>query len=112
MKGDSDADTDLLNKMAEEAKVFIQAFDWCKGIKEAYFGCGIGSVVGVFFFSIVPASEEVDDCLWAIVGDLPPAYLVTDESRTPSEACELMSPKCDSGLPRLNPGNRSMNSFQ
>ena len=40
----------------------------------------------MFFFHIVPAGEEVDECLWAIVGDLPPAYLVTDESRTPFDA--------------------------
>lgn len=42
--------------------------------------------MGVFLFRIVPASEGVDDCLWVIVGDIPPAYLVADESRTPSEA--------------------------
>lgn len=86
MRGDSDTDTGLLNRMAEEATAFIQGFDWCKGIKEAYFGFGIGGVVAVFFFRIVPSSERVDECLWVIVGDIPPAYLVTDESRTPSES--------------------------
>ncbi len=88
MRGDSDADTELLNKMAEEAKVFIQACDWCKGVKDSYFGCGVGGVVGVFFFRIAPASEEVDECLWVVVGDIPPAYLVTDENQTPSAALQ------------------------
>jgi hypothetical protein len=40
----------------------------------------------VFFLRIVPGSEGVDEYLWVIVGDIPPAYLVTDESRTHSEA--------------------------
>ena len=86
MTGDSDDDTGLLNKMAEEAGAYIQGFDWCTSIKDAYFGCGVGGVVAAFLFRIVPTSEEVDECLWVIVGDVPPAYLVTDESRTPSEA--------------------------
>jgi hypothetical protein len=86
MRGDSDTDMELLNNMAGEAEAFIQAFDWCKRIKNSYFGCGIGGVVGVFFMRIVPASEGVDECLWVIIGDIPPAYLVTDESRTPSKA--------------------------
>ena len=63
MKGDSDADTDLFMQLAAEAKAFIQGFDWCKGIQESYFGWAVGGVLGV-----------------------PSAYLVTDESRKPSEA--------------------------
>ena len=86
MRGDSNTDTEMLKGMAAEAKAFIQAFDWCTGVKDSYFGCGIGGVVGVFLFRIVPANEGVDECLWVIVGDVPPAYLVTDESWTPSEA--------------------------
>jgi hypothetical protein len=86
MTGDSDADTELLKEMAAEARAFILAFDWCMSIQDAYFGCGIGGVVGVFFFRIVPALEEVDDSVWVVVGDIPPAYLVADESRTPGEA--------------------------
>jgi hypothetical protein len=34
---------------------------------------------------IVPAEEAVDEWLWVVVGDLPPAYIVTDNARdTPS----------------------------
>lgn len=86
MRGDSAADTDLLEKMAEEAKAFLQAFEWCTAIDGSYFGYGVGGVVGVFLFRIVPAAEGVDDCLWVIIGDLPPAYLVADENRTPGGA--------------------------
>jgi hypothetical protein len=86
MRGDSDTDTALLQGMAAEARAFLESFSWCSGIADAYFGCGVGGVVGVFLFRIVPAREDVDECLWVIVGDLPPAYLVTDENRTPSQA--------------------------
>jgi len=86
MRGDSDADTRLINEMAGEAKAFLGAFEWCARIEESYFGCGVGGVVGVFYFRIVPATEGVDEGLWIVVGDVPPAYLVTDESPTPSAA--------------------------
>ena len=86
MKGDSDADTDLFMQLAAEATAFIQGFDWCKGIQESYFGWAVGGVLGVFFFRIIAACEGVDECLWVAVGDIPSAYLVTDESRKPSEA--------------------------
>lgn len=86
MEGDSEHDTESLKGMAAEAEAFIKSFDWCKGVLEAYFGCGIGGVVGVYFYRILPAVEGVDECLWVIVGDLPPAYLLTDESRTPRDA--------------------------
>lgn len=86
MRGDSEEDTELLKRLAVEANTFIRAFDWCKGIKDSYFGFGIGGVIGVFFSHIIPANENVDEYLWIVVGDLPPAYLVTDENRTPSDA--------------------------
>src|SRR5215472_4662780 len=86
MRGDSDADTALLRNMFEEAKSFIEGFDWCRGIRDAYFGCGIGGVVAVFYIRTIPRDKTIDECLWVIVGDIPPAYLVTDNSRTPSEA--------------------------
>jgi hypothetical protein len=86
MRGDSDTDTALLQGMAQAAEAFILSFDWCKEITDAYFGCGVGGVVGVFYLSIVPRDETVDELFWVVVGDLPSAYLVTDENHTPSEA--------------------------
>ena len=43
-------------------------------------------MVAVFLFEIVPTAKDVDTFLWVVVGDVPPAYLVTDDSRTPREA--------------------------
>jgi hypothetical protein len=72
--------------MAIKAQAFIESFEWCRGVKNSYFGFGVGGIVGVFYFSIIPANEDIDRYLWVVVGDLPPAYLVTDEIRTPGEA--------------------------
>ena len=76
----------LLRQMAQEAQQYLQSFSWCTEIREGYFGGGFGGIVAVFLFRISPARVEVDEWLWVVVGDLPPAYLVTDVSKTPSQA--------------------------
>ena len=80
VKGDSEEDTRLLQSMFHEAEAFLRSFDWCDGIRDSYFGLGVGGVVAIFLFHIVPAYNGVDDWLWVVTGDLPAAYLVTDES--------------------------------
>lgn len=84
--GDDEQDVRLLRLMAAEAQEYIQNFSWCKSIREAYFGDGCGGVVALFFFRIEPSKPDVDEWLWVVVGDVPPAYLVIDESKTPSQA--------------------------
>lgn len=84
MRGDSESDTELLTNMADEAKAFTEAFDWCRGIKDGYFGCGIGGVVGVFFFRIIPACHWcARRTRWTMImfGDRPthPAKLQRDK---------------------------------
>ena len=37
-------------------------------------------VVGVFKIAFKPTRRGVDSVLWVITGDLPPAYLVTDDA--------------------------------
>jgi hypothetical protein len=86
IKGDSDEDTRLLKELALQAEAFIKSFQWCHGIKDSYYGFGVGGILAIFYFHIIPANETIDEYLWVIVGDLPPAYLVIDESRTPAEA--------------------------
>ncbi len=73
--------------MLHEASQFILSFRWCGAIQESYLGIGIGGVLAVFLFRILPIEAGVDEWLWAIVGDLPPAYLVTDNA--PNAACAL-----------------------
>ena len=86
MQGEVPEDAEMLRSMAAEATKFISSFAWCGSIEGAYFGAGIGKIVAVFFFLIRPNPPWTDRALWVVVGDLPSAYLVTDVSKTPSEA--------------------------
>jgi len=86
MIGIDQEETSLLQSMASEAEAYLNSFSWCRSVQARYFGAGIGGVVGVFFFQIRPSRLDVDIWLWVIVGDLPAAYLVVDECKTPSEA--------------------------
>ena len=85
MQGISTEDGELLKSMAKDAESFLHSFPWCRSVERRYFGAGIGGVIGIFLFEIVPATTDVDRWIWVIVGDLPPAYLVTSECKTPSE---------------------------
>lgn len=86
MSGDSKKDTLLLKEMAVEARDFLLSFEWCRRVRRSWFGWGVGGVCAVFFFEIEARSKKIDKWLWVIVGDLPPAYLVVDESPTPLAA--------------------------
>ena len=88
MLGDSREDSAMLLGMAEEAKRFIESFEWCSGVNQQFFGLGVGGILAAFLFNIRPAAPEVDSWLWVIVGDIPPAYIVTDDAYTPALAVE------------------------
>ena len=88
MLGEDEEETRLLRVMASEAQEYIQSFSWCKSIRESYFGDGCGGIIAIFFFRIEPSSFDVGEWLWVVVGDLPPAYLVIDENKPPSQSLE------------------------
>jgi hypothetical protein len=79
---------EILCDMAEEAQSYLESFEWCTSIEEGYFGDGIPDTVAIFLFRIEPSRPNIDKWLWVIVGDLPPAYLLTRISKTPSQALE------------------------
>src|SRR5579883_397866 len=80
LKGDSPEDTRLLKDMAQRANEYIRSFSWCRSVADMYFGDGIGGIIAAFLVRIQPARPQVDEWLWVIVGDIPPAYLVLDRS--------------------------------
>jgi hypothetical protein len=84
--GEDAEDTALLVAMREDAARYLKSFEWCTGITETWFGCGVGGVFAVFLVGITSDSDDADSTLWVVVGDLPPAYLVTDDAPTPTEA--------------------------
>lgn len=89
MRGDSPEDTKLLRQMYDDAKRYITRFAWCKKVKDLWFGFGVGEIVAAFLAHIEPSQEGVDDYLWIIVGDIPPAYLVCDQAPTGRDAISV-----------------------
>jgi len=88
IEGDSIDDTKLLRKMATEACEFMREQEWCERIDHQYLAYGVGGVVAIFLFQITPRFEDVDSCLWVIVGDIPPAYIVVDDNPTVADALD------------------------
>jgi hypothetical protein len=87
--GEDAEETRELEALVAKAKEFIMTFDWNADIREIFSGIAVPGVVGVFLVWIVPRSANVDDELWVVVGDVPPAYLVTDDAPTPASALAL-----------------------
>jgi hypothetical protein len=74
--------------LARDAENFLLSHNWCQGIAAGYLSYAVAGVLGVFLFDIFPSRTDVDNTLWVIAGDLPPAYLVTDDANTWQEALE------------------------
>jgi len=72
----------------EEALAFLLSHAWCRSVKRSYLGMGYEGILGVFLFEIIPSQEGVDEFLWVITGDIPPAYLVCDDSPTAADALQ------------------------
>ncbi|GLQ88858.1 hypothetical protein [Dyella flagellata] len=97
MLGEDGEETELFNQAAEEARSYLESFHWCDGVRDEYFCYGIGGLVEIFLFKVSRRLEQekaVEEWLWVIVGDLPSAYLVTDDDKNPHDAlltyCSLM----------------------
>jgi hypothetical protein len=93
MRGEDAEDTRLLVKLRVEAELYLSKLNWFPGVVELFYGGGIGGILAIFLVRTHPNAfsakgTAIDQWLWVIAGDLPSAYLVTDGSKKPSEACE------------------------
>lgn len=86
MRGEDERETIELQALLKEAQSYLRSFQWCLDIKESYFAFGIGGVVAIFLFRLLPGGNDIDDWLWVIVGDIPPAYITTKGNLTPNDA--------------------------
>jgi hypothetical protein len=87
--GGDELDTILLRQMDQAAKSFLISFDWCNGVRRSYFGDGVGGIIAAYLIEISPARSGIDEWLWVVVGDVPPAYLVTDEIEDAAKAIQV-----------------------
>jgi hypothetical protein len=74
--------------MLKEATDYLDSFKWCRQIVESYVGIAVPGVVAVFLSRIIPNQPDVDEWLWLIVGDLPPAYITTEDAPNPATALD------------------------
>ena len=79
-------ESDGVRDLATEARHFLGRFAWCEEIRAGYLAWAVTGILGVFLFEIRPGRPGVDDRLWVVVGDLPPAYLVCTDAATWQEA--------------------------
>jgi hypothetical protein len=85
MTGDDDRDIELLRRMSEGAVVYLTSHAWCSAASCEYFGGGIGGIFAVFLCKVDSPSPEVDSWIWAIMGDLPAAYLPLEDAPSPRD---------------------------
>ncbi|WP_067664797.1 hypothetical protein [Ferrimonas marina] len=81
---------EFLLESYDEAKKYINDFDWHKGIKDTFVGMCFDGILCVFLFDCELTIEkelEGDNFVWVIVGDLPPAYITSENA--PNPACAL-----------------------
>jgi len=86
----SDSGVDNISELlilANKAQLFLMSHDWCKSILEGKFDRGWCYIVAVFYFVIEPTYTNVPITHWIIVGDLPSAYIDTDDN--PNGACAI-----------------------
>ncbi|HUO23107.1 MAG TPA: hypothetical protein VMU59_11380 [Caulobacteraceae bacterium] len=88
-------ETRLLKADAKEALAFVRGFKWAPPVKRLYLAWGVGGIVVLFLVIFErKIAGAPDDRLWIVVGDLPPAYFVTESVSNPAEAidayCGLM----------------------
>lgn len=74
--------------MHAEASTFLQRQKWCESIRQSYVGLAHPGIVAVFLFDLVPTSADVDQWVWVVVGDLPSAYIGSDDCPTAGAALD------------------------
>lgn len=77
-----------LSELENAALNYIRSFSWSGDVLALFRGVHVPGILGIFLVRLHPAAAGVDEWLWLVVGDVPPAYLVADGNSTPADALE------------------------
>jgi hypothetical protein len=88
-RGETPEETEAIQALAKRAESYLLSHSWCVGVQKQFTALAFPRVFGLFLFQIVPSRTDVDQWLWVLTGDIPPAYLVTDDATDPQSAIEL-----------------------
>lgn len=91
-------------ELERTALEYIRGFTWCEQVRTLFEGLQEPGIIGIFLVEIKPARADIDAWLWLIVGDLPPAYLVTDDAPTPAAALDTYIALMDSWVRAVREG--------
>lgn len=74
--------------LSVKAKNYLLRHQWCKSILSGWLAVYWEGVLGVFLFEIEPSGSGVDEYVWIVVGDIPPAYVDVESGENSREVLE------------------------
>jgi len=83
--GKEEKGSDTLVKRANE---FLDGFAWAQRLKNLRVAHLVPGAFGLFVIELSPLSPGIDQYIWVVVGDLPPAYLSSEYTESPREALD------------------------
>ncbi len=63
--------------------ISLDTFSWATRTGEVWAGECIPGILGLFLVELEPARPEIDEYIWVVVGDLPPAFLSSLYAKSP-----------------------------
>ncbi len=79
----------LLESACAGAKKYLERQRWCGRVIEAYVVAGVAGIVTCHLMRVVATQADVPEWICVFEGDMPPAYLRTDEAADCPEACQM-----------------------
>lgn len=74
--------------LVTKTNAFLDDFDWAKGRKNLWIADCVPGVLGIFLVELDPRGQDIDQYVWVVVGDLPPAYLSSTYAKSPWDALD------------------------
>lgn len=87
LSSSNEEDKEILD-LETEASSYLLSHEWCDKISNAWLATSWGCFLCVFLYQIESDIPEVDDYVWIVVGDIPPAYIDIIGANQPNEVIE------------------------
>jgi len=104
MKLAAEIENPEVRDFARRAQAFVEGFGWCERVTACRLAFAVAGVLGIFRIDLVPAGAGADPIVWAVVGDLPPAYLVFEEGDTWQDALRGYAGEMDAWVEAVRTG--------
>ncbi len=80
-----ESDKEIID-LSKEATSYLLSYEWCSEVVDGWLAISWGYILGVFLYKIKSKYPEVDEYVWMVVGDIPPAYIDIESANNPEEA--------------------------